>query len=310
MGGWAALAQIGGGMISKGLDFGLGLAASKMQAKTQRQLRREEYQDQVHSMKQAGLNPMLAAGIAPGHSSAQPIDTGDSLASSVEKTGHAINRSRENALIDAQVTTAKAQARKSEAEADLAQDLLGAQRANVEADTSAAAARAAEARADTAFTEGPRTALTNRQADTEKARYSLTHAQRYLTLDQQARTRAETGLTTAREAGERSDNVRRDFEAKYVREYASLLRAGKTAQEIQKIMGPGLDVAREALDVFSRRSPRRFERESGSSAKGGSSLPGAGRDQVGPNHPRRYRRLSSGEFIDAHTGEVIKDVGQ
>jgi len=38
-----------------------------------RTLRRKEYQDMVHSLRQAGLNPILATGASPGHATAQMV---------------------------------------------------------------------------------------------------------------------------------------------------------------------------------------------------------------------------------------------
>jgi len=38
-----------------------------------RTLRRREYQDMVHSLKAAGLNPILAVGSQPGHATAQQV---------------------------------------------------------------------------------------------------------------------------------------------------------------------------------------------------------------------------------------------
>jgi len=65
------------GAIGKaGLDFGMGVAQSAYDYKLTRKLRRREYQDMVHSMKAAGLNPILATGATPGHSavSMKPYD--------------------------------------------------------------------------------------------------------------------------------------------------------------------------------------------------------------------------------------------
>lgn len=82
---WAMAAEAGGALASKGIDFGLGVAGSKIAAEQQykltRKLRRREYQDMMHSMRHAGLNPILASGATPGHSAAysSPIDLGGDL---------------------------------------------------------------------------------------------------------------------------------------------------------------------------------------------------------------------------------------
>lgn len=53
-----------------GLNYGVWRAQQKNYASQVRHLRRREYQDMMFSMKQAGLNPILAAGATPGHSAA------------------------------------------------------------------------------------------------------------------------------------------------------------------------------------------------------------------------------------------------
>lgn len=68
---------LGAGLIGKALDFGFGAASGKMYEKQVRELRRSEYQDMVHSLKQAGLNPMLAMGATPGHSAAFMMQQGN-----------------------------------------------------------------------------------------------------------------------------------------------------------------------------------------------------------------------------------------
>lgn len=64
----------GGELINAGLtglmSFGFANKARNQYASQVRHLRRREYQDMMFSMKQAGLNPILAAGATPGHSAA------------------------------------------------------------------------------------------------------------------------------------------------------------------------------------------------------------------------------------------------
>jgi len=79
----AAAAAFGGDVLSKGLDLGFGAASSAIQLKMQRKLRRTAYQDTMHSMRKAGLNPILAAGATPmgGTITAPNIGTGTDLSS-------------------------------------------------------------------------------------------------------------------------------------------------------------------------------------------------------------------------------------
>lgn len=79
------LAGIAGAIGGKALDFGFGAAASALSAKMQRGLRRTVYQDQVHSLRQAGLNPLLAVGGAPSQGTPVQVDTGGSVGNLTDK---------------------------------------------------------------------------------------------------------------------------------------------------------------------------------------------------------------------------------
>jgi len=72
----AAGAQAAGSIFDKGIDFGFGVASGQMYEKQVRELRRTAYQDMMHSMREAGLNPLLAAGASPGNSAGYMIRTG------------------------------------------------------------------------------------------------------------------------------------------------------------------------------------------------------------------------------------------
>ncbi|WNK13636.1 MAG: DNA pilot protein [Microvirus sp.] len=93
----------------------------KGQYRLQRKGRRLEYQDMMFSMKQAGLNPILASGATPGHMS---IGTGDSdispmlnSAASVAKVGlEAYKANPENEARQSQASLARAQVANTAAE--------------------------------------------------------------------------------------------------------------------------------------------------------------------------------------------------
>jgi len=70
------LGGLGTSLFGKAVDFGFGAASNAMYEKQVRELRRTAYQDMMHSMKAAGLNPVLAAGASPGGASAAQIATG------------------------------------------------------------------------------------------------------------------------------------------------------------------------------------------------------------------------------------------
>jgi len=70
------LGGLGTSLFGKAVDFGFGAASNAMYEQQVRELRRTAYQDMMHSMKAAGLNPVLAAGASPGGASAAQIATG------------------------------------------------------------------------------------------------------------------------------------------------------------------------------------------------------------------------------------------
>lgn len=57
----------------QGLDFATSRMFAKRGEESARRLRRREHADMVFSLKRAGLNPILAAGASPGHSSAAVV---------------------------------------------------------------------------------------------------------------------------------------------------------------------------------------------------------------------------------------------
>jgi len=69
-GAWGALIQRGQQWADRGIDWAIYKKQRGDYASQVRHLRRREYQDMMFSMKQAGLNPILASGAQPGHSAA------------------------------------------------------------------------------------------------------------------------------------------------------------------------------------------------------------------------------------------------
>lgn len=74
------LSSLGLGMLGSAFDWGLGNKSADRQKSAIRHLRRREYQDMVFSMKEAGLNPMLATGATPGHSAPMMAQAGNANA--------------------------------------------------------------------------------------------------------------------------------------------------------------------------------------------------------------------------------------
>lgn len=101
-----------------GLDFGLYRKMRNDYASQVRHLRRREYQDMVFSMKAAGLNPILAAGATPGHSSAYSVGIqtsadsagiGDSFARNVQAKAAADQVGPANSAKDAAAKLSQAE---------------------------------------------------------------------------------------------------------------------------------------------------------------------------------------------------------
>lgn len=147
------------GLASKGIDFGLGVASSKMQYDMTRKLRRREYQDMMFSMRKAGLNPMLAMGSSPGHSAIAPPSTGGPMdlqrdvASAQESSRRTKLNDYERDLLKAQREAAISGALKADAERATAEATRDATVAEIQA-------RVNSLNAGTAFTSGPNTAAT------------------------------------------------------------------------------------------------------------------------------------------------------
>jgi len=123
----AAAAALGSSALSFGSDY----ASMLLSAETQRDLRRTQYQDQMHSMKEAGLNPILAYGGSPGSGSAPQMRGGGKDAAT--SASDLLSASSTRKLQKHQEGLVVAQERKAEAEADTAEVLRDSQRAELDA---------------------------------------------------------------------------------------------------------------------------------------------------------------------------------
>lgn len=106
--GWiGALIQRGQQWADKGVGWAIYNKQRNQYASQVRHLRRREYQDMMFSMKQAGLNPILAAGATPGHSAAymgRGIDEG----SGAPDGAQAVNQGMSAMAAKSQADTAEA----------------------------------------------------------------------------------------------------------------------------------------------------------------------------------------------------------
>lgn len=121
-----AAAAIGGSALS----FGSNYASMLLSADIQRDLRRKQYQDQMHSMKSAGLNPILAYGGSPAAGSSPTMKGIEDVATSASNL---MSQKSQRDLMKVQEKTAEAAARKADAEADTAEVLRDSQRAELDA---------------------------------------------------------------------------------------------------------------------------------------------------------------------------------
>lgn len=295
----SGLLGLAGGLIGSAAQFGTNYGAALLDAKIQRDLRRTVYQDQMHSMRQAGLNPILAAGQSPGMGTSGTMDSAQ-ISTAVDTALKGTKTKDERDLLEAQKTSAEAAAREAQAKADTAEALRDLQARDLEA-----GARGKEADASLKEDRVPwgRTFASNEAYEgiqrLEQARQLTNVNMPAVMRDQRV---AEAGLTSAREQGVRFENIGKGIDAKWARDFEEMIRAGKTADQIIDRLGP------MARTVLSARFPKmrlpRATRSRQSSAKG--PIPGAGRDQLPADHPRRYSRDEFGNFVDKHTGEVLK----
>lgn len=285
------------GLIGKGVDFGAAYGGSQLQAEITRKLRRTAYQDQMYSMREAGLNPILAAGASPGTSSAQPITSQPTdLTSGAESFRRSEKLSREKELLSSQQKQADALARKAEAEATTAEAIRDAKvrGETADADFKEGSLDSRVGRERTLYEIGAnRSRLTRREVDLDLPRILAEQRQ------------AEAGLTAAREIGQSARNVPDLVEAQRLgNEYFRVLRnAGATAADASAAVAP---LIRALVGA------RTGGRSRGTSARSpgdisGKKIPGSARDQVRADHPRRYSKDEFGNFVDKHTGEVLKD---
>jgi len=266
--------DFGTGLLSKGIDFGFGVASSQQQAKLQRKLRRTEYQDMMHSMRTAGLNPMLAAGATPGHSAISAPSTGGDMQSNISSAAESRRRynlnAPEKALLQSQQQQADALRDKALAERDSAIALRDHQVANLQA-------QARLGNATAGWTEGPNTAATwglaelrGQQVKTEGLQQTLLGSQNitegmraWATANQallsQADTfvararerliRAQEGATSADQARTELENTARAIEAEWLEGPVggSMRRIGLGAGEVLDVLERVLALPRKTI---------------------------------------------------------------
>lgn len=109
--------QAGGSLASSAFGHFMSRSSDKKSMKRQKrytiELNRRQYQDQVYSLKQAGLNPMLATGMSSGGGSPSAVSSARNV-ENFAKSGVDVYMARK--LLDKQIENIEAQTAKTVAE--------------------------------------------------------------------------------------------------------------------------------------------------------------------------------------------------
>jgi len=252
MGAWGALGQVGGAVGNEILNVGSSIGGAAFNAYLTRDLRRTAYQDMMHSMREAGLNPMLASGATPGYANTGTAQIKTDFARSAKDVGEASKAPNQRALLEAQTTQATANARQAEAQAQTAEAIRDAQLEELRAKAEGHRAGAFEAttggyrnQADTDLKVGEREAgLPAARADLARSQGDRIRAE--LAADLPAAiaeaNRRAAGLSSAREEGTRYQNVEYRIDADWLNDFETMVRMGKSYDAIVDRLGPVADI--------------------------------------------------------------------
>lgn len=115
----AAGIQSGGSLASSALGQYMSRSSDKRSMKRQKrytiELNRRQYQDKVYSLKEAGLNPMLATGMSSGGGSPSAVSSARNV-ENFAKSG--VDAFMARKLLDKQIENLEAQTAKTAAETD------------------------------------------------------------------------------------------------------------------------------------------------------------------------------------------------
>jgi len=265
-----AFGAVAGAVGNELLGAASSIGGAAFNAAMTRSLRRTAYQDQMHSMRQAGLNPILAAGAQPGYANTGTANVKTDIAGSAQRLAEVSKLPQQKAVLAAQNTQALASARQAEAQADTAEAIRDAQveelreraaghRAGAFKDTTGGYENQADTGLKTAEREAglpeARADLARRQSD----RISADLLSGLPAAVAEANRRA-AGLSSAREEGTRYENVSKGVDARWVKDFEGMIRAGKTADEIIDRLGPVADILlRGRGQVLGDRRDRRTD---------------------------------------------------